>query len=89
MIYDCTYTEDEIVSKKGWGHSTWRDGLRLADAAGVKTFCLFHHAPEHDDAFMDASLAEARAARPGTIAAREGLVYRALSGARNPISWPS
>jgi ribonuclease BN (tRNA processing enzyme) len=38
----------------------------------VKTFCLFHHAPEHDDAFMDRILAEAQAIRPGTIVAIEG-----------------
>ncbi len=73
-IYDCTFTDDEIHSKTGWGHSTWRDGLRLADAAGIKTFCMFHHAPEHDDVFMDALAAEAKAARPGTIVAAEGSV---------------
>jgi phosphoribosyl 1,2-cyclic phosphodiesterase len=76
VIYDTTYTEDEIDEKKGWGHSTWQDGMRLADAAGVKTFCLFHHAPEHDDAAIDAMLAQARAARPGTIAAIEGQIIR-------------
>jgi phosphoribosyl 1,2-cyclic phosphodiesterase len=76
VIYDTAYTEDEIEAKKGWGHSTWQDGMRLAEAAGVKTFCLFHHAPEHDDAAMDTLLAEARAARPGTIAAIEGEVIR-------------
>ncbi|MES1155108.1 MAG: MBL fold metallo-hydrolase [Pseudorhodoplanes sp.] len=75
-IYDCTYTEAEIGSKHGWGHSTWNDGLRLADAAGVKTFCLFHHAPEHDDAVMDRIAAEAKAARPGTIVAIEGKVIK-------------
>jgi phosphoribosyl 1,2-cyclic phosphodiesterase len=48
--------------------------MRLADAAKVKTFCLFHHAPEHDDATMDEILARARAARPGTIAAMENTV---------------
>lgn len=74
VIYDTTYTEAEIDSKKGWGHSTWRDGMRLADAARAKTFCLFHHAPEHDDATMDDILAKAQAARPGTIAAMEGAV---------------
>jgi phosphoribosyl 1,2-cyclic phosphodiesterase len=71
-IYDCTYTDEEIVSKAGWGHSAWREGLRLADAADVKTFCLFHHAPEHDDDVMDRILAQARLVRPGTIAAIEG-----------------
>ncbi|HWV53798.1 MBL fold metallo-hydrolase [Pseudorhodoplanes sp.] len=76
VIYDTTYTEAEIDEKKGWGHSTWQDGMRLAVAAGAKTFCLFHHAPEHDDAAMDALLAEARSARPGTIAAIEGEIIR-------------
>ena len=76
IIYDTTYTEAEIDEKKGWGHSTWQDGMRLAVAAGAKTFCLFHHAPEHDDAAMDALLAEARSARPGTIAAIEGEIIR-------------
>jgi phosphoribosyl 1,2-cyclic phosphodiesterase len=74
VIYDTMYTEDEIDSKKGWGHSTWRDGLRLADAAQADTFCLFHYAPEHDDAAIDALLAQARAVRPGTIAAMENTV---------------
>jgi phosphoribosyl 1,2-cyclic phosphodiesterase len=76
VIYDTAYTEEEIDDKKGWGHSTWQYGMRLADAAGAGTFCLFHHAPEHDDAAMDAMLAEAQAARPGTIAAIEGETIR-------------
>jgi phosphoribosyl 1,2-cyclic phosphodiesterase len=76
VIYDTTYTEAEIDEKKGWGHSTWQDGMRLADAAGARTFCLFHHAPEHDDAMMDILLAQASTARPGTIAAIEGQIIR-------------
>jgi phosphoribosyl 1,2-cyclic phosphodiesterase len=73
-VYDCTYTDGEIASKAGWGHSSWRQGLRFADAAGIKTFCLFHHAPEHDDAFMDQVAFEAAAARKGTIVAVEGSI---------------
>jgi phosphoribosyl 1,2-cyclic phosphodiesterase len=73
-IYDCTYTDEEIGSKTGWGHSTWRDGLNLAKAADVKTFCIFHHAPEHDDDFMDRIARDAQAVRPGTIVAAEGNV---------------
>jgi len=76
VIYDTTYTDDEIGSRRGWGHSTWRDGFQLVDAAGAKTFCLFHHAPEHDDDTMDAILREAEAERPGTIAAKEQAVIR-------------
>lgn len=71
-IYDCAYTDEEIGAKADWGHSSWRQGLALADAADVRTFCLFHHAPEHDDAFMTAVAAQAQAARPGTRTAIEG-----------------
>jgi phosphoribosyl 1,2-cyclic phosphodiesterase len=73
LIVDCTYTEAEIVTRRGWGHATWTDGIRLANAAGAKTLCLFHHDPAHDDAAMDAIGALARAARPGSIVAREGM----------------
>ena len=80
VIYDTTYTEDEIDAKKGWGHSTWQDGMRLADAAGVKTFCLFHHAPEHDDDIMDAMLARgARGKRPEPSRRWRGTVIRLVA----------
>jgi phosphoribosyl 1,2-cyclic phosphodiesterase len=73
MIYDCTYTDEEYPAHKHWGHSTWQEGVRLANAAKVKTLVLFHHDPDHDDIFMDGVAAEAAKARPGTIVAHEGL----------------
>ncbi|MGH7048222.1 MAG: MBL fold metallo-hydrolase [Stellaceae bacterium] len=76
MIYDATYTDAEYPSHKSWGHSTWQEGVRLADAAHAKTLVIFHHDPAHDDAFMDRVAAEAANARPGTIVAQEGLVLR-------------
>ncbi|MCA9569575.1 MAG: MBL fold metallo-hydrolase [Myxococcales bacterium] len=72
MIYDCTYTDEEFPSHVGWGHSTWEEGLRIADAAGVKQLVIFHHDPSHDDAFMDKIASRADTARPGTLVAREG-----------------
>jgi phosphoribosyl 1,2-cyclic phosphodiesterase len=72
MIYDSTFTDEEFAAHVGWGHSTWQEAVRLADAAGVGTLALFHHEPGHDDAFMDKIAAEAVARRPSTIVAREG-----------------
>ncbi len=74
IVYDATFTEGEIVSRQGWGHSTWARGIRLADEAGAKRLCLFHHDPSHDDDFMDLLAADASDARPGTITAREGQI---------------
>lgn len=78
LIYDAMYTPEEYSgdvgpSRRGWGHSTFEAGARLADAAGVGTLCLFHHDPTHDDAFMDALGKRALARRPGTIVAAEGM----------------
>lgn len=82
LIYDCTYTDEEYPRYRGWGHSTWQEGVRIADAAGVGTLAIFHHDPSHDDDFMDGVAAAAARMRPGAnanglprvIVAREGLV---------------
>ncbi|MBV9748552.1 MAG: MBL fold metallo-hydrolase [Acetobacteraceae bacterium] len=73
LIYDATYTDEEFPRYKGWGHSTWQEAVRLADAAGAKRLVLFHHAPSRTDADLDRIEAEAAARRPGTLAAREGM----------------
>ena len=74
FIYDSTYTDEEYPRFAGWGHSTWTEGARLAEAAGAKQLVIFHHDPSHDDDFMDRMAAAAHAQRPGTVVAREGLV---------------
>ena len=81
MIYDCSYTDEEYPRYKGWGHSTWQEGARIADAAGVGTLAIFHHDPSHDDAFMDDVARKAAELRPGSapsglpriLVAHEGL----------------
>lgn len=74
MIYDGMYTDGEYPGHVGWGHSTWQEGCRVAEAAGVGQAVIFHHEPNHDDDFMDQIAAEAAAMRHGTLVAREGMV---------------
>jgi len=73
LIYDANYTDEEFPNHIGWGHSTWQEGVRLADAAGVERLVLFHHDPKHHDEMLDRIEREAEARRPGTIVGREGL----------------
>ena len=73
MIYDATYTDEEYEKFVGFGHSTWQEGIKLADAANVETLVIFHHDPSHTDDMMDEIAADVEKARPGTIVAREGL----------------
>ena len=47
-------TPEEMEKRRGWGHSAWPDVVDLAIDAGVKQLSLFHHDPDHSDAFLDA-----------------------------------
>ena len=72
LIYDAMYLPEEYDRHRGWGHSTWVHGVRLAKAAGVRNLVLFHHEPDRSDDELDALLASARAEHPSTTLAREG-----------------
>lgn len=74
VIYDATFTDEEFMPCRGYGHSTWREGCDLCDMAGAKQFVVFHHHTEHNDDAMDEIAAEIAQARPGSVVAREGLV---------------
>jgi phosphoribosyl 1,2-cyclic phosphodiesterase len=82
LIYDAQYTPEEYPTKVGWGHSTWHAGAELARAAGVPQLVLFHHDPGRTDAQLAVIEEAARAALPGTVAAREGLVLSARDAER-------
>jgi phosphoribosyl 1,2-cyclic phosphodiesterase len=73
VIYDSTYTEQEFPGKIGWGHSTWNEGMRLCQAAGVKKLAIFHHDPDHDDTFMDKLAEEAARTWRQAFVCREGM----------------
>lgn len=73
VIYDTTYTEEELPSKVGWGHSTWNEGVRLCQLAGAKRMAMFHHSPDYNDDVMRALEADAKAAWSGAFAAKEGM----------------
>ena len=74
FIYDGQYTPYEYANfKKGWGHSTWREAVTIAQEAKVKQLVLFHHDPDHNDNFVDSMLEEARRFFPNTLAAWEGM----------------
>lgn len=79
LIYDSMYTDEEFKTRVGWGHSTYSEALRIAEAAGVKRLFFFHHDPEHDDAFLDEQLAkyrpQAEALGIEVDMAREGLTF--------------
>ncbi|MEB3178839.1 MAG: MBL fold metallo-hydrolase [Nostocaceae cyanobacterium] len=80
LIYDCCYTDAEYYCEKtpkiGWGHSTWEEAVKVAEAANVKTLVIFHHDPLHDDDFLDRVGQQATAKFPGAVMAQEGMILK-------------
>ena len=74
LIYDSQYMHEELLNeKKGWGHSSWEEGIRVCQEAGVKQLLLFHHDPDRHDHDVDALEAVARQRFPRSRAAFEGM----------------
>ncbi len=73
VIYDTTYSEDELPGKKGWGHSSWNEGVKLCRMAGVKRMAMFHYSPDYDDDQIRDLEARAQRAWPKAFAAKEGM----------------
>lgn len=68
LIHDAMYTEREYRNRRGWGHSTFAQALRLAEDAGVGRLVFFHHDPERTDDALDQIMADLGwGARPPTF----------------------
>lgn len=70
-IYDCTFEDSEFEARRGWGHSTWQEGIRIAKAAEVRKFGIFHHEPERNDDMLLEIEAKAQAELPHSLVTRD------------------
>ena len=84
LIFDSQYTPEEYETHRGWGHSTWREGTRVAREAGVGQLILFHHDPSHTDAVCERIVGEACQHFENTIAAAEGSVVSLVNARSVP-----
>jgi len=80
LIYDSHFTDEEYMGsngnykRMGWGHSTWQEGIKMAEKSMIDKLLLFHHAPERTDEELDKIQEKARGKFPNVRIAREGMV---------------
>ncbi len=81
LVYDAQYSPQQLAGdKKGWGHSSWMEGVRIAKECHVKNLVLFHHDPDSDDAQVDQYVAEAQQEFAHTWGANEGMTITLPQG---------
>jgi phosphoribosyl 1,2-cyclic phosphodiesterase len=74
LIYDAQYSPEQLAyERKGWGHSSWLEGVKIARECRVRNLVLFHHDPDSTDRGVDGFLSAARQEFPATWAAAEGM----------------
>lgn len=49
LVYDTHFREESIKGREHWGHSTPKDGIRIAEMAEARQLILFHHDPDEKD----------------------------------------
>jgi phosphoribosyl 1,2-cyclic phosphodiesterase len=85
FINDAQYTPAQLATtRKGWGHSSWKEGVNIAREVDAKTVVLFHHDPDSTDRVVDRILREARDEYDSVFAASEGMVIT-LGAAGEPV----
>ncbi|MBN1268043.1 MAG: MBL fold metallo-hydrolase [Kiritimatiellae bacterium] len=73
LLFDGHFAPAVYPRFKGWGHSTWADGVEIAREAGVERLLITHHAPDATDTALEALEKECGKAFPGAVFARQGM----------------
>ncbi len=85
FINDAQFTPTQLAgNRKGWGHSSWREGVNIAREVNAKTLVLFHHDPDSTDRVIDEILQQGREEFDSVFAASEGMVIT-LGAANEPV----
>lgn len=69
VFHDAQYLPSEAADHVGWGHSTWKDAVAMAERVGARQLVLTSHDPRRTDEEVDEMIVEAREVFPNTVAA--------------------
>ncbi len=73
LVHEAQYTNEELESHKGWGHSSYDQAIEVAERAGVKKLAITHHDPDHNDVFLSEIERECQKRYPDCVLARDNM----------------
>ena len=50
VVFDACYAPEDYESRRGWGHSTYEEGVKLAEKSGCMKMLFSHFSPEYEAA---------------------------------------
>lgn len=79
LIADSSYTDEEYLNRRDWGHGTYHSSMRMATQANVKKLFFTHHEPNRQDSRLDQIYQQLQHENRGSalqiVMAREGVEY--------------
>ncbi|MBI4461555.1 MAG: MBL fold metallo-hydrolase [Acidobacteria bacterium] len=76
LIYDAQFLPEEMKRRRTWGHSHWKEGVRIAKECKARKLVLFHHDPDRSDPQVRRLVKRARDHFDDALAAYEGLTLK-------------
>ena len=74
LVFDGQYREHIYAQYEGWGHSSWKHAVEVAEFVGVDRLYVSHHSPYNNDAALDEVGAALKKKMSGARMARQGEV---------------
>lgn len=71
LIWDANFTAKDI--KKGWGHSTWEQGIAVRQQAEAGRVLMIHYSLDYTDEFLSGQEALAKQCDDASCFAKEGM----------------
>lgn len=72
LLIDAHFAGSDAEAFAGWGHTSWHDGVQLAEDLGIGRLLLGHHDPEADDVTLRRREQEVKNRAPNASLARAG-----------------
>ena len=75
LLFDGMYNEEELKRYRGFGHSSWEQGLEIQENCNVKQICISHHDWGRTDTELEAIEKEVSEKKKNCIFAKEGMEF--------------
>jgi ribonuclease BN (tRNA processing enzyme) len=72
LVIDAHFAKVNAETFVGWGHTSWEDGVAIAESVGIERVLLGHHAPEANDQALTALEQQVKERMPAAALARAG-----------------
>ena len=74
LIFDGMYTDEERPKYRGFGHSSWEQGIKIMETCNIQQLCISHHDWGRSDSELERIEQNAKRINSNCMFARENMI---------------